>query len=223
MQRGMSSQEVVISDKKDRQVDCAGHTFESGAGTGMEFISPIEAFDQLLQGTILFTDIILVGETDDSLAENDVPVGMLIVCHDRIVIRPQTVFGEDKTVMQIAFRRTVGIVDGCQCRDCSTGIGKIVTAECSGAFIDNKPGVMLFIFDSDVSLIGSSAMTGFREIPIQPRSNDRGAGFDVIEHGLMGKTNSEQSLQNFPGLTGRQADVHEKTQHQTNCMVRGSD
>ena len=161
----MSSKEVVISDKKDRQVNCAGHTFESGAGTGMEFISPIEAFDQLLQGTILFTDIILVGKTDDSLAENDIPVGMLIVCHDRIVIRSQTV----------------------------------------------------------LSLIGSSAMPGVRKIPIQPRSNDCGAGFDVIEHSLMGKMNSEQSLQNFPGLTGRQDDVHEMTQNQTNGMVRGLD
>ena len=74
MQRGMSSQEVVISDKKDSQVDSAGHAFESGARACMEFISPIEAFDQLLQGTILFTDVVMVGETGDSLAENDVPV-----------------------------------------------------------------------------------------------------------------------------------------------------
>ena len=189
----------------------------------MEFISPIEAFDQLFQGTILFTDIVMVGEADDRLAENDVLVGMLVICHDRIVIRPQAVFGEDKTAMQIAFRRTIGVIDGRQCGNCPPGIGKIVTADGSGKFINNEPGVMLFIFDGDVSLIGSSAMTGFRKIPIQPRSNDCRAGFDVIKHGLMGKTDSEQALQNFPGLTGRQTNVHEKTQHQTNGMVRGSD
>ena len=45
----------------------------------MEFISPIESFDQLLQGTILFTDVIVVGEINDSFAENDVPVGMSVV------------------------------------------------------------------------------------------------------------------------------------------------
>ena len=189
----------------------------------MEFISPIEAFNQLFQGTILFTDIVTVGETDDCLAENDVSVGMLVICHDRIVIRPQAVFGEDETAMQIAFRRAIGVVDGCQCGDCTPGIGKIVTADGSGKFINNEPGVMLFIFDSDVGLIRSSVMTGFRQIPIQPRSNDCRTGLNVIEHGLMGETNSEQTLQNFPGLTGRQPDVHEKTQHQTNGMVRGSD
>ena len=82
----------------------------------MEFISPIETFDQLFQGTILFTDIVMIGKTDDSLAENDVLIGTLVVCHDRIIVRTQPVFCEDKTAMLIAFRRTIGIVDGCQCR-----------------------------------------------------------------------------------------------------------
>ena len=105
----------------------------------MEFISSIETFDQLFQGTILFTDIVMVGKTDDSLAENDVLIGMLVICHDRSIVRTQPVFRKDKTAMLIAFRRTVGIIDGCQCGYCSSGIGKIVTADCSGSLLMNVP------------------------------------------------------------------------------------
>ena len=62
---GVGPEEVVVGDKEDGECDGAIEVFEAGSGAGVELVSAIKAFDDLLELSVFGAFFILVFQADD--------------------------------------------------------------------------------------------------------------------------------------------------------------
>ena len=67
---GMTSEEVAMGDEQDGEGDSAVEILEAAAGSGVEFISAIEAFNDLLKLSVFSAFLVLVGQADDRVSFN---------------------------------------------------------------------------------------------------------------------------------------------------------
>ena len=65
MKAAVGSQEVVVSYEESSENDSAVGVFESAACASVELVGTVEAFDELLEGPVLSTFIVIIGESDD--------------------------------------------------------------------------------------------------------------------------------------------------------------
>ena len=128
----------------------------------MEFVSAIEAFDQLFVRAEFLADFVEVFQADDFRSGQDRSLQPLIIGQHCRIVRRKPIPNEDKLHSLIGFWLSVSIVQRRQCRNGSARIGKVVAADGSGRRIDDEPGVMPFVFDDEIGFVGGGYRAGFR-------------------------------------------------------------
>ena len=180
----MRPEEVVISHpERDAVVGTILGPVSAGDAVGF-FKGAVQAFDDLLEGSEFFRDLIVIGEPDD-LGDEDIPflfklelLGGKRVCTVSVSDEFQGLTGE---FLEFIECHTHGEDAGTDIPGC----GDLVSKYGAGHLIHDEPDIGFQAIDLDVGLIANHVVRGIVIIGVHKRSDDDSRSFGVVvDHGM---------------------------------------